>query len=151
MKAQETDKTSGREETKTETKSETRAAAGWVWRVGIALLVFGGPGGAGAQDAAVVNAATITVRVDNEHVRVLEARLAPGQKEKMHSHPASVVYVLEGGKVRNHGADGKVTDSELKAGDVVYREPVSHWAENIGTTEIHLILVEIKPSKGAAP
>jgi hypothetical protein len=27
---------------------------------------------------------------------------------------------------------------------VIYREPVTHWAENIGTTTIRLVLVELK-------
>src|SRR5690348_7582302 len=97
-----------------------------------------------AQDPAVVNAKTIKVRFENDRVRVLEATLAPGEKEQMHSHPAYVVYVLEGGKVRNHSAEGKTSESELKTGDVLYRDPLTHWAENIGTTTMHLILVELK-------
>jgi len=62
----------------------------------------------------------------------------------MHSHPAYVIYVIEGGKVRNHSADGKTNESELKTGDVIYRDPLTHWAENIGTTTMHMILVELK-------
>ena len=62
----------------------------------------------------------------------------------MHSHPAYVIYVLAGGKVRNYAADGKTTESELKTGDVLYREPLTHAAENIGTTTMHFILVEMK-------
>ncbi len=97
-----------------------------------------------AQDAAVVNARTIHVTLDNDRVRVFEATLAPGEKEKMHSHPASIVYVVEGGKVRNHSAAGAVSETELHAGDTIYREPVTHWAENVGTTTIRLVLVELK-------
>lgn len=97
-----------------------------------------------AQDAAVVNAKTVTVKLDNARVRVLEAVLPPGAQEKPHSHPASVIYVIEGGKVRNHLADGKAAESELVAGQTTYREPTTHWAENIGTTTIRLILVELK-------
>ena len=52
--------------------------------------------------------------------------------------------VIEGGKVRNHLADGKVVESELATGQTLYREPTTHWAENIGTTTIRLILVELK-------
>ena len=50
-----------------------------------------------AQDPAVVNAKTIRVKLENERVRVLEAVLQPGDKEQLHSHPASVYYVVEGG------------------------------------------------------
>jgi quercetin dioxygenase-like cupin family protein len=97
-----------------------------------------------AQDPAVVNAKLVHVKLDNSRVRVLEAVLQPGDKEQMHSHPAYVTYVIEGGKIRNHLADGKTAEAELKAGDVLYREPLTHWSENIGTTPVHVILVELK-------
>ena len=97
-----------------------------------------------AQDPAVVNAKTIKVRLENDRVRVLEANLPPGVKEQVHSHPAYVIYVLEGGKYRNYAADGKTTEGELKTGEVVYRDPLTHAAENIGSTTMHMILVELK-------
>ena len=96
------------------------------------------------QDAAKVNAKYITVKIDNPRVCVFESILKPGEKEVLHSHPASIVYVIEGGKFRNHTADGTVTEGELKTGDVQYREPLTHWAENIGTTTSRLVIVELK-------
>jgi beta-alanine degradation protein BauB len=97
-----------------------------------------------AQDPAAVNSKTIKVKFENEKVRVLEAELPPGTKEQVHSHPAYVIYVLAGGKVRNYAADGKTTEVELKTGEVLYREPLTHSAENIGSTTLHMILVELK-------
>jgi quercetin dioxygenase-like cupin family protein len=97
-----------------------------------------------AQDPAVVNSKTIKVKFENERVRVLEAELSPGVKEQMHSHPANLIYVVAGGKFRNYTPDGKTTEIELKTGEVLYREPLTHAAENIGTTTAHLILVELK-------
>ena len=97
-----------------------------------------------AQDVLVVNSKTIVLKLENPRVRVLEATLKPGDKEKTHSHPAYVIYVIAGGKVRSHGADGSVTETEFKTGDVIYRDPLTHWAENIGTTTIRLELVELK-------
>jgi quercetin dioxygenase-like cupin family protein len=99
-----------------------------------------------AQDPAVVNSKTIKVKFENDRVRALEAELPPGVKEQVHSHPAYVIYVLAGGKVRNYAADGKITEAELKTGEVLYRDPLTHAAENIGTTTLHLILVELKSS-----
>jgi len=109
-----------------------------------AAILIAGLRVASAQDPAVVNAQSIKVKLENDKVRVLEASIAPGMKEQMHSHPAYVIYVLEGGKMRNHTPDGKTNESELKAGEVIYRDPITHWAENIGTTTVHLILVELK-------
>ena len=96
------------------------------------------------QDPLTVNAKTIALKLENSRVRVLEATLKPGDKEKTHSHPAYVIYVIEGGKARTHGTDGTATESEFKTGDVIYRDAVTHWAENIGTTTIRLVLVELK-------
>jgi quercetin dioxygenase-like cupin family protein len=97
-----------------------------------------------AQDPTVVNPATVHATLDNTHVRVLESVLKPGEREKMHSHPACVMYVVEGGKVRSHAADGTATEIEVATGATVYREPVTHWTENIGTTTIRIVLVELK-------
>ncbi|MEA2240108.1 MAG: beta-alanine degradation protein BauB [Thermoanaerobaculia bacterium] len=97
-----------------------------------------------AQDPLVVNAKTLRLKLENARVRVLEATLKPGDKENLHSHPSYLFYVIAGGKVRNHNVDGKVSESVFKTGDVIYRDPLTHWAENIGKTTIHLILVELK-------
>jgi quercetin dioxygenase-like cupin family protein len=108
------------------------------------LLFLAGSISVPAQDPAVVNAATIHVTFENNRVRVLEAKLPPGAKEKMHSHPAYVIYVIEGGKVRNHAADGTTSETEIPTGATLYREPITHWAENIGNTTMHMVLVELK-------
>jgi len=108
------------------------------------LMMVAGSRPAPAQDPAVVNAKMVSVKLDNAHVRVLDSVLQPGDKEQMHSHPAAVIYVVSGGKMRNHLADGKTSEAEVKAGDVIYRDAVTHWSENIGTTPVHVVLVELK-------
>lgn len=97
-----------------------------------------------AQDPAIVNSKTIRVRFENDRVRVLEAILPPGAREQVHSHPAYVIYVLAGGRYRNYAADGKITEGTFKTGDVIYRDPLTHAAENIGDKPLHFILVELK-------
>lgn len=103
------------------------------------------------QDPAVVNSNTIAVKLENSRMRILEATLKPGDKEKTHSHPDYVIYVIAGGRVRMHGTDGSATEAEFKTGDVMYRNAVTHWAENIGNTIIRLELVELKNCPTAAP
>ena len=119
----------------------------------ISLLIFvlfvtgfvrGDASGSREQDPVTVNANTTVMKLDNPRVRVLDVTLKPGEKEKTHSHPAYVVYVLEGGKIRNHAADGTTAEVEFKTGDVFYREPLTHWAENIGNTTLRVALVELK-------
>jgi quercetin dioxygenase-like cupin family protein len=96
------------------------------------------------QDPAKVNSSTVRVKFENERVRVLEANLPAGKKEEMHSHPACIIYAVEGGRFRNYTPDGKTSEAELKTGEVIYREPLTHAAENIGAQAAHLILVELK-------
>ena len=110
----------------------------------VTAFVRGDAGTTRSQDPLVVNSNSIALKLENARVRVLEATLEPGVKEKTHSHPAYVIYVIAGGKVRTHGADGAVTEAVFNTGDVIYREPVTHWAENIGNTTIRLELVELK-------
>jgi quercetin dioxygenase-like cupin family protein len=108
------------------------------------FLLAGSPAATLAQDPAVVNTKNLKVTLDNPRVRVMEATLKPGDKEQMHSHPAYVVYVIEGGKVRNHSADGTTSESTFTPGQTIYREPVTHWSENIGTTTIRTLVIELK-------
>ena len=116
----------------------------------IAAAVGGQAYGAGSEtsaaslDPAVVNASMEHVKLENNQVRVIEGVLQPGDKEQMHSHPAFVTYVIAGGKIRNHFADGRTVEAELKTGDALYREPQTHWVENIGTTTLHFLVMELK-------
>jgi quercetin dioxygenase-like cupin family protein len=118
-----------------------------IFAITVTLLVGVRVGAIYAQDPVVVNSKTIHVRFENDRVRVLEAVLPPGTKEQVHSHPANVIYVLEGGRYRNYATDGKITEGSLHTGEVIYRDALTHAAENIGDTPIHLIIVELKSSQ----
>jgi quercetin dioxygenase-like cupin family protein len=65
-----------------------------------------------------------------------------GDRTPVHSHPATVVYVIKGGKVRFTMQDGFTRDVELKSGDALLRPPVTHTDEALEDVEV--ILVEIK-------
>jgi quercetin dioxygenase-like cupin family protein len=96
-----------------------------------------------AQDTLKVNSDSVTLKFENERVRVLESVLKPGAKENTHSHPRYVTYVIDAGTVRNH-RDGKTSDYSFKKGEVLYRDALTHWAENIGRTATHVIMFELK-------
>jgi quercetin dioxygenase-like cupin family protein len=85
---------------------------------------------------------------ENDRVRVLEVSYPPGAKHDTHSHPDHVVYALEDAKVRMTGEDGKSADVEIKKGGMRWQPAVTHTTENIGTTPLRAILVELKePAK----
>jgi quercetin dioxygenase-like cupin family protein len=85
-----------------------------------------------------------TVLLENERVRVLEYRLGPGESEGMHSHPAGIVYSFGEGRLRVHLPDAQPTEVSAKAGEVHWRDPITHALDNIGDTEFHALAVELK-------
>jgi quercetin dioxygenase-like cupin family protein len=96
------------------------------------------------MDPALVNPSSIAVKIENEAVRVMEATLPPGFRETMHTHPGYVMYILDGGSVRLNMADGSSRDSEFRSGAVFYSDPITHWAENTGSTTIRVMIVELR-------
>ena len=101
--------------------------------------------GVSGQDAVKVAPHVYKVLFENEQVRVLDVRMKPGEKSAMHSHPAYVVYVLDAaGKVKLTSSDGESAQVELKPGDVMWREPETHMAENSGSANLHAVFVELK-------
>ena len=100
-----------------------------------------------AQDVAKVSPESHKVLLDNDHVRVLQVRLKPGEKVGMHSHPASVIYYLSNAKVRITLPDGKTQVRECKAGTAAFAPPVTHAVENIGKTDLIEVQTELKTVK----
>ncbi|HKT70291.1 MAG TPA: hypothetical protein VJP83_12680 [Terriglobales bacterium] len=100
---------------------------------------------AGMQDAAQLAPQMYKVILDNDKVRVSDYHIRPGDKEPMHSHPTGVVvYYFTDAKMRVTSPEGKTATASNKAGDVLWRDPVTHSAQNIGTNEVHSLLVEPK-------
>lgn len=88
-----------------------------------------------------------TVRLDNDRVRVLEWRLKPGGKEKMHSHPDGIVIELADATLKSTSPDGTSTTKALVSGEVTWRSAMSHSIENVGSTEAHALAVELKSGR----
>ena len=97
-----------------------------------------------AQDLAKVAPDNVKVIVDNDRVRVLDVLHIPGAKEPMHSHPAYVAVYLNSTRVKVTTPDGKTVERERKAGEVSWSEAVTHAVENIGSTDQHVIVIELK-------
>ena len=91
---------------------------------------------------------------ENDRVRVLEYRDRPGERTSPHSHPDSVMYTLSSFERRLiHGDQHR--DVQLPAGRVNWLQAQEHSGENIGTTDTHVLFIELKepapsPADGAA-
>ena len=84
--------------------------------------------------------------LENERVRVLKVQIKPGEKTNMHSHPDSVVCILNDQKLKFENSEGEENEFELNFGHVLYLDPVTHAVQNIGKTEAISIVVELKKS-----
>jgi quercetin dioxygenase-like cupin family protein/uncharacterized damage-inducible protein DinB len=91
------------------------------------------------------------VLLDNAHFRMVETTIPRGAKIDLHSHPDHTAYVLKGGRLRLTGEDGKSQEMDLKAGDAMFASAVRHTVENVGKTEIRLVVTELKDTEGMTP
>lgn len=121
-----------------------------LFAIALAFAAFATPA-AHAQDPVALYPENYRVLHENERVRVIDFRLAKGATEQAHHHRPHVVYVLEGFRIRFTFPDGSTGLRETKTGDVLWSEAVTHASENIGDTDAHGILVELKePAARAA-
>lgn len=97
-----------------------------------------------AQDPTKVAGDIYKVLLENDRVRVLEARLKPGDKTAVHAHPANVVYSFNDAKAKFTPAGGKGTIRAMKAGAVLWNPAETHVSENAGKTEARVLLFEMK-------
>lgn len=95
-------------------------------------------------DATEVAPNLYRVLLENDRVRVLEYRGQPGAKAAMHSYPALVAYALRAAKVKFTSPSGETTDADLENGQALFFDATDHATENVGTSEAHIVLVELK-------
>jgi quercetin dioxygenase-like cupin family protein len=104
-------------------------------------------------DALVAAPAHHALLLENEKVRVLDTRIPPGGRTPVHTHrwPA-VLQVMAWSPFVRYDGEGKVmVDSRMAGmtagpGQVLWSGPLPpHSLENVGTEEIRVLSVEIKP------
>jgi quercetin dioxygenase-like cupin family protein len=96
-----------------------------------------------AQDRKAVDP-SMKVLLENDRVRVQEHFVKVGETIAMHSHPDKVIYALNDWKVRETLLDGTTRVVEGKAGTARWGKATQHAVENIGTTEVRNIVIELK-------
>lgn len=85
------------------------------------------------------------VLLENEHVRVVEYRIEPGQTDRWHTHPAKVSYVVSPGRLRITTEQGQSFEVDEDEGSARWLGPVGiHRGTNIGDTPVRIVYVEIK-------
>jgi quercetin dioxygenase-like cupin family protein len=102
-----------------------------------------------AQDPAKSDGDKYKVIMENDRVRVLEYKDKPGEKTSQHHHPDFVLYALSDFNRKLTLGNGKQVIKELKNGDVIWMKDQIHIGENIGKTETHALIVELKEAPKA--
>ena len=106
-----------------------------------------------APDLVTAEPEQTKVLLENERVRVLDVRVGAGQKQRTHSHPDHLVYPLSAYRIKHIAEDGSTSTGERRPGEVVWIPAESHGGENVGETECHVLIVELKEdgAKAADP
>ena len=97
-----------------------------------------------ARDPVVTDGDKYKVVLENDRVRVLEYRDSPGQRTSPHHHPDYVLCALSAFKRRLVLSEGREAVREFHLGEVAYGKAQSHIGENIGSTDTHVLIVELK-------
>lgn len=84
------------------------------------------------------------VVLENDQVRVFEYTDKPGDKTLMHHHQAFVLHALSAFKRKIIFDDGKSATREFLGGETIWSDEQNHIGENIGETNTHVLIVELK-------
>lgn len=98
-------------------------------------------------DPCVTNPDHYKVVFENERVRVLEYKDKPGDRTTPHEHPDSVMYTRSSFKRRLYAGDEQ-REVDMKEGLVGWLPAQQHSGHNIGSTDTHVIFVELKEAAG---
>ena len=91
-----------------------------------------------------------TRRFENDHVRVWEIRLGPGQRGAFHVHDQTYFWtVVEPGRGLQRFPDGTFVIRDYRLGETRYlvhspENALVHDLENVGDTTMRFITVELK-------
>jgi hypothetical protein len=106
-------------------------------------------------DAMIAAASSHRKLFENDHVRYLEVIIRPGEFVPVHTHCwCSVVYVQSTSDFIRRDGEGRVLFDSRKAGPLP-KTPAVEWLgplpphsiENVGTSVVHLLTVELKQAR----
>lgn len=101
-----------------------------------------------ANDAVTVDPEVHHVLLENDHVRVFDARAFKGRKAAMHSHPPFVFVSLGTARLNLTPSGGKPVIFDTYPGQVIWMEDAEHSWELL-SGEIQVIAVEVKSAQRA--
>jgi len=94
------------------------------------------------KDTCAVAPKNCKILKEDDNFRVIDYTAKKGDKVDMHSHPAHVIYVIQGGKTKFTMPDGTTKELDTKAGEAIINPPTVHASDH--EADIHVIIVEKK-------
>jgi hypothetical protein len=91
-----------------------------------------------------------SLRFENDHVRVFEVRLGPGERGPFHVHDATYFWtVVDPGRGLQRFADGTFVVRDYALGETRYlvhtpEDRLVHDLENVGGSTLRFVTVELK-------
>jgi quercetin dioxygenase-like cupin family protein len=90
--------------------------------------------------------------LENDKVRFLDTRVAPGERTAVHAHqwPAALYVLSWSDFVRYDAAGNVLLDSRTMArqpepGEAIWAPAIGpHYVQNVGTTDLRILAVEVK-------
>lgn len=96
-------------------------------------------------DDTMPGSAHVKVLLDNDQVRVSEARRPPGTIVPMHTHPTLIGYYFSPATVKVTSADGKSKVKNIPAGKLIWKpNGMTHAIEIMGDKDQHVLVIEWK-------
>ncbi len=97
-----------------------------------------------SRDPVATDGDKYRVVLENDRVRVLEYRDSPGQRTTPHYHSDYVLCALSAFQRKFVLSDGREAVRDVRPGEVAWGKAQSHIGENVGSTETHVLIVELK-------
>jgi hypothetical protein len=123
--------------------------------LGLALVLSTPASGQKPPDATVNDGNVHTVLLENEHVRVIEARASVPTSSPMHSHPPLVFIGVDAARVKMGLPDGKSIMFDVNPGIVSWHPDGLQHSWVLQSGNVRVIAVEVKsaakPASGPLP
>lgn len=116
-----------------------------------ALALAANIAAASPPDAVAIDPDVHKVILENEHVRVFEARAAHGATSPMHSHPPFVFVSLGTARVKLTLPDGKQVILDTWPGQVMWMADGGQHSWELLSGELRVVAVEVKSALAPVP
>lgn len=97
-----------------------------------------------AQDASQHDSDHANIIFENEHVRIIEVKLATGESQAMHHGINRLVYSLTSYQIEFKSDKMETVETKVEAGDTHWHTADKHAVENIGETLAHYLIFAFK-------